>query len=408
MELLFNDTTNLGFEMAFKNFQKLLQSLPFIGNKPSCPVRSIGSLSIFFLFCFFHVSLCSAESIDASGLPSLFSAVRIDSQLTFCGEKVELDKNDTRERMEKEMLLTLWDRPQVVLWIKRSNRYFPVIEQKLREHGMPEDLKYIALVESALRPHIGSPRGAVGFWQFTRSTGRKYGLKIDSEKDERRNIFKSTDAAIEYLKELYATFGSWTLAAAAYNMGEHGLEAEVMVQEKRNFYDLYLPLETQQYVFRIVSAKRIITHPKQYGFNFSQKDLYPPLEYDQINIECFEETPVAVIARAANTSFKVIKDMNPELRGYYLGPGKHILNIPKGCGKAFHARFKTLIKKWEQEQKGRVYVVKKGDNLSSIAERFNIPLPILIIWNNLDYEENIHPGDRLVIRPSPEFKHDTE
>lgn len=337
--------------------------------------------------------------METSEIPSLFNAVRIDGKLTFCGEEVELGKNDTRERMEKELLLTLWNRPQVVLWIKRSNRYFPVIEQKLKENEMPEDLKYIALVESALRPHVGSHRGAVGFWQFTRSTGEKYGLRIDSDKDERRNIFKSTDAAIEYLKELHEIFGSWTLAAAAYNMGEHGLRAEIMVQNNKDFYDLYLSLETQQYIFRIVSAKLIMTRPQRYGFNFSEKDLYPPLSYEEIEVECFGQIPIAVISEATNTSFKVIKDLNPQLRGHYLSAGKHLIHVPKGSGKGFHARFKSLIKNWNENQKGRIYVVKQGDNLSSIAQRFHLPLPALILWNDLDYTESIHPGDRLIIRP---------
>jgi hypothetical protein len=265
--------------------------------------------------------------------------------------------------MEKQMLLTLWNRPQVVLWIKRANRYFPVIEQKLRENEMPEDLKYIALVESGLRPHAGSARGAVGFWQFTRSTGEKYGLQIDSQKDERRNILQSTDAAISYLKALYGVFGSWTLAAAAYNMGEHGLQAEIMVQENSDFYDLY-----------------------------------PPLAYKEVSVMCFDLTPIAIVAKAADTSFKVIKDLNPQLRGHYLAAGQHLIHVPEGSAKGFDKRFQPLMKTWDKDQKDRVYVVKQSDNLSAIAERFNVPLPDLIIWNNLDHRQNIHPGDRLVIR----------
>ncbi|MBS3757014.1 MAG: LysM peptidoglycan-binding domain-containing protein [Desulfobacterales bacterium] len=230
----------------------------------------------------------------------------------------------------------------------------------------------------------------------------KQNFGLSSDKDERRNIFKSTDAAIDYLKELHEIFGSWTLAAAAYNMGEHGLRAEIMVQNNKDFYDLYLPLETQQYIFRIVSAKLIMTQPQRYGFNFSEEDLYHPLSYEEIEIKCFGETPIAVISEAANTSLKVIKDLNPQLRGYYLSAGKHLIHVPKGSGKGFHARFKSLIKNWKANQKDRIYVVKQGDNLSSIAKRFNIPLPALILWNDLDYTESIHPGDRLIIRPHKE------
>ncbi|MFO7862233.1 MAG: transglycosylase SLT domain-containing protein [Desulfosalsimonas sp.] len=350
-------------------------------------------LILFCLFCGF-----AASAGASSDIPSLFHAARIDGGLTFCGEKAELDRNDTRQRMEKQMLLTLWNRPQVVLWIKRANRYFPVIEQKLKENEMPGDLKYMALVESALRPHAGSARGAVGFWQFTRSTGRKYGLQINSEKDERRNIVQSTDAAISYLKALYEIFGSWTLAAAAYNMGEHGLQAEIMVQENSDFYDLYLPLETQQYVFRILAAKRIMTRPEHYGFDFLPEDLYPPLAYEEISVRCSGLTPIVIVAEAADTRFKLIKDLNPQLRGHYLAAGQHLIHVPEGSAKGFDKRFQSLMETWDKDQEDRVYVVQQGDNLFAIAERFNVPLPALIIWNNLDYRGSIHPGDRLVIR----------
>lgn len=360
--------------------------------------RGAKALLLLLLFCFLLPGFTGhAETKAPSAFPSLFAVARIKGPLKFCGEEVRLDKNNARERMEKEMLLTLWDRPQVVLWFKRSRRYFPLIEKKLKAHQMPADLKYMALIESALRPHVGSPRGAVGFWQFTPSTGKKYGLQIDSEKDERRNIDKSTDAAIAYLKELYETFGSWTLAAAAYNMGEHGLQAEMMLQKSENFYELYLPLETQRYVFRIVSAKCIMTQPQTYGFHFSRKDLYPPPEYEAVEMECFDETPIALVARAARTRFKVIKDLNPELRGHYLHAGRHLIKVPEGAAEGFQSRLTSLIKKWGKKQKDRVYVVKKGDNLSSIAERFNVPLPVLLIWNNQDFTDPIHPGDRLVI-----------
>ena len=329
--------------------------------------------------------------------PSLMSHVRITAPLDFCGEPVELHKHSIRERMEKELLLNLWDRPQVVLWIKRSTRYFPLIEKMLKQENMPEDLKYVAIAESALRPHAGSIKGAIGFWQFMGSTGRKYGLKIDSEKDERRNLFKSTEAAIAYFKELYDILGSWTLSAAAYNMGEQGLQAEMLAQKTGNYYDLYLPLETQRYIFRIIAAKIILSNPEKCGFKFTEEDLYPPIQFDRITLECFQETPIVIISQAANTTFKVIKDFNPEIRGHYIAPGSHSILIPKGSAKGFHSRLKTFVDQWLTDKQERIYVVKGGDNLSTIAKRFNIPLPVLLIWNRLDNKKHIHPGDKLVI-----------
>ncbi|CAB1061484.1 Membrane-bound lytic murein transglycosylase D precursor (EC [Olavius sp. associated proteobacterium Delta 1] len=339
----------------------------------------------------------SSETMRPAQFPALISSVHVSGPLDFCGEIVELDNPEVRERLEKELLLTLWDRPQIVLWIKRSKRFFPIIEKMLQEHNMPQDLKYIVIIESALRPHAGSRKGAIGFWQFMEATGRRYGLVINSEKDERRNIFRSTEAAISYYKELYELLKSWTLSAAAYNMGEQGLQSEILAQKSNNYYHLYLPLETQRYIMRAISAKIILSAPEAYGFRFTEADLYPPLQFDRIRLECFQETPIAIIAQAADTYFKMIKDLNPEIRGHYLAAGSHWLLIPRGAADGFHTRFKVLVNQWLAESSERVYVVKAGDNLSAIAERFNVPLPALIIWNRLAKNKHIHPGDRLVI-----------
>ena len=339
----------------------------------------------------------SAESGEPAQFPALISSVRVSGPLDFCGENVALDIPEVRERLEKELLLILWDRPQIVLWIKRSKRFFPIIEKMLQEHNLPQDLKYIAIIESALRPHAGSRKGAIGFWQFMKATGRRYGLVINSEKDERRNIFRSTAAAVSYFKELYEILGSWTLSAAAYNMGEHGLQSEILAQNSKNYYHLYLSLETQRYIMRAISAKIILSAPEAYGFQFTEADLYPPLQYDRIRLECFQETPIAIIAQAADTYFKMIKDLNPEIRGHYLAAGSHWILIPPGGADGFDTRFKMLVDQWLAENRERVYVVKAGDNLSAIAERFKVPLPALIIWNRLAKNKHIHPGDRLVI-----------
>lgn len=335
-----------------------------------------------------------------SAWPSLMASVRITEPIDFCGEPVPIDRREVRERLEKEMLLTIWDRPQVVLWIKRTTRYLPIIEKMLSENEMPDDLKYVAIAESALRPHVGSSKGAIGFWQFLESTGQKYGLRINAEIDERRNIFASTLAAINYFKDLYQMLDSWTLAAAAFNMGELGLQAEIVSQKANDFYQLYLPLETQRYIFRIISAKIILSDPQRFGFEFTDQDLYSPLSFDRIHVECFQDTPIHIVAQAANTHFKTIKDLNPELRGYFLTAGMHSLLIPKGAANGFYARFKERVQQWVAENQERVYVVKEGDNLTVIAERFNVPLPALLIWNRLDGKKAIHPGDRIVIYPN--------
>ena len=349
------------------------------------------------------VLFLTVEGYGASTKPvdlvSLVSSVKNMDTLSFCGERVPLENQEVRERFEKELLLSIWDRPQLILWLKRSRRYLPYIEKMLKDNRMPEELKYVGIAESALRPHAGSRKGAMGFWQFLADTGRKYGLIIDKNIDERRNLFASTRAAIKYFKVLYQSMGSWTLAAAAYNMGEEGLRAEIMVQHTRDYYRLYLPLETQRFIFRILSVKLIVLDPIKFGFNLTDDYYYPALEFDRITIDCFQEIPLSLIAKASETDFKAIKDLNPEIRGHYLAEGTHAILIPKGAKKEFNTRYKKQVKEYQADKTDRIYVIKEGDNLSSIAEKFDVPLAVLIIWNRIDLNKPIHPGDRLIIYP---------
>ena len=336
---------------------------------------------------------------EPANFPSLLSSLKVTNVLEFCGERVPLEEQGVRERLEKELLLTLWHRSQVILWLKRSRRYMVHIEEMLRNEGMPDDLKFIAIAESALRPHVRSSKGAVGFWQFIRHTGQKYDLIINRRIDQRRNIFASTRAAIRYFKNLHGIFGSWTLAAAAYNMGEEGLMAEILEQGINDYYHLYLPLETQRYIFRIVAIKLVFEDPTKYGFYLSEEDYYPPVDFDQVSIECSDETPVRLIAKAAMTTFKLIKELNPEIRGHYLAEGNYTILIPKGDPEGFQARYVNLVEQWSSNQQERVYFVKEGDSLTAIAERFGVPLASVIIWNRLNPKAAIHPGDRLIIYP---------
>jgi membrane-bound lytic murein transglycosylase D len=354
-----------------------------------------------FLLCIGFFFPSNARGLETGGgdYLSLVSSVRNASPPAFCGEPVPKENGEVRERFEKELLLTLWDRPQVILWLKRSHRYLPVIEKMLRENHLPEDLKYVAIAESALRPHAGSSKGAIGFWQFVPGTGRKYGLVINARIDERRNIVASTEAVVRYFKELHQEFGSWTLAAAAFNMGEEGLLAEILEQGTRDYYQLYLPLETQQFIFRLVAIKLIFENPEKYGFKLQEKDYYPPFSFDQVEITCFQETPIRIVAQAAGTYFKVIKDLNPEIRGHYLAAGSHTVLVPKGAAAGFQDRYRGYVKKFLAAQKERIYIVREGDNLSAIADRFNVPLQALLIWNRLDLTRPVHPGDRLIIYP---------
>lgn len=333
-------------------------------------------------------------SLDFS---ALIEAARIKEPLDFCGEPVPLEDPDVRERMEREVLVVLADPHQVILWIKRSRQSLAPIEEVLRQRHLPEDLKYIAIAESGLRPHAGSVKGAMGFWQFIEATGRKYGLRVDSEKDERRNLSSSTEAAIAYLRELREVFGSWTLAVAAFNMGENGLHSDISQQNTRDYYRLYLPLETQRYVFRILTAKLILKNPERYGFRLEPEDIYPPIASARVSLETSREIPLLAVAQAAETYVKVIKDLNPEIRGFRLKPGKHSLLVPRGAAQKFQERLARLMNQMDAAREEIVYIVKEGDTLSEIAGRHKVSVSDVRGWNRLDPKKPIQPGMRLVI-----------
>lgn len=337
----------------------------------------------------------AAADLDFSGL---IAAARIRGPLDFCGERVPLEDPDVRERMEREILAVLADPHQVILWIKRSRQALAPIEEALRAQRLPQDLKYVAIAESSLRPHAGSSKGAMGYWQFIEPTGRKYGLQVDSEKDERRNLFASTQAAIAYLNELRQMFGSWTLAAAAYNMGENGLRNDIRQQGTRDYYRLYLSLETQRYVFRILTAKLILENPERYGFRLPPEDIYPPTPFERVDIEAGRETPILAVAQAAGTDVKMIKDLNPEIRGFRLAPGRHRLLIPKSGAAGFHDRLVQLMAQADEKTREVVYVVKEGDTLSEIALKHGASVADVRAWNRLDPKKQIQPGMRLVLQ----------
>jgi membrane-bound lytic murein transglycosylase D len=357
---------------------------------------SVFSLCIGFLLC----SEAHGQTEAPTGLPSLISSLHIPIPTELFGERVPIENQEVRERFEKELMISLWDRPQVILWLKRSRRYLPHIEKMLKDNDLPEDIKYVAVAESALRPHVRSGRGARGFWQFIAGTGRKYGLVINRRIDERRNIFASTRAAIQYFEDLHETFGSWTLAVAAFNMGEEGLMTEIIEQDSKNYYELYLPLETQRFIFRILSVKMIFASPEKFGFKLNAEDYYPPLKFDRVEVTCEREMPIRVVAKAAGTHFKMIKDLNPEIRGYYLAKGSHHILVPEGASKGFEARYQSAARDHLASEKEQIYFVKEGDSLSAIADRFDVPLTSLILWNRLNPRRHIHPGQRLVIYPN--------
>lgn len=353
---------------------------------------------------FVHIMVTDVRSAEPpsqaiSEIDRLLSACRIRGPIDFCGEPVPVHLQDVRERLEKELLLMLEDSAQVILWLKRFNRYRPIIETHLKAAGLPDDLKYIPVVESALLPLAGSPKGAMGHWQFIPDTGQRYGLTVGPDIDERRNLTASTRSAIRYLQFLYQEFQSWTLAAAAYNMGEDGLKTEIFFQNTRDFYDLHLYQETQRYVLRIVAVKLILGNPQDYGYRLLPSDYYLPEQTAQVTIDLKRPIPVLALAQAAQTSFKTIRDLNPEIRGYVLPDDVRQITIPAASADGFNSRLQTLMTKSLSELNLSVYIVQKGDSLTRISQQLGIPVRALMTLNRMNAKSVLRPGDKLIISP---------
>ena len=232
--------------------------------------------------------------------------------MSFAGEEVPLNLIDVREKLDRELHVNTYWQSNTLFFIKRTHRWFPVIESILKNEGVPNDFKYLALIESGLT-QIVSPTGATGFWQIMKKTAPEYGLEVNSEVDERYHVEKSTKAACQYLKEAKEKFGSWTLAAASYNMGQAGLAKQLNRQKVNNYYDLLLNTETSRYLFRILAAKHILSNPKQFGFNYRDKDLYPTISHKTVTLDS-SVTNFVNYAAQLGINYKVLKYLNPWLR----------------------------------------------------------------------------------------------
>ncbi|MBI34563.1 MAG: murein transglycosylase [Flavobacteriales bacterium] len=276
-------------------------------------------VSILAIIGCFQVFTFSKKIIDVNFDTGLFYVAKshdIPQEISFCGEEVPLDSKDIVERLDKEMIKNTYWHSSILLFYKRSGKYFPVIEPILKKNNIPNDFKYLAIAESGL-DNVVSPAGARGFWQFMEKTGKEYNLEINKEVDERYHLEKSTQAACDYLNDAYKKFGSWTLVAASYNMGMYGLEKSLKRQKVKSYYDLLLNSETSRYVFRIIAYKTILENPSLYGYNLKSSEKYIPLKYSTVSID----TSVADFAEFAvqkNINYKILKLANPWLRQKYL------------------------------------------------------------------------------------------
>ena len=229
----------------------------------------------------------------------------------FAGEIVPLENIIVKESLDKELLSNTYWHSNTFFFIKRAYRWFPLIEKILKENDVPDDFKYLAVIESGLL-NVTSPSGAKGYWQFMPQTAPGYGLEISSDVDERYHVEKATVAACKYLKEAYKKFDNWTLAAASYNMGKTGLMNRLQAQKVNNYYDLLLNPETARYVYRIVAVKYILSQPENYGFHVRDEDKYPPFETKEVKVDSSIKSLVD-FAIAQGTNYKTLKELNPWL-----------------------------------------------------------------------------------------------
>jgi len=243
-------------------------------------------------------------------------AVPVPEEMTFAGEKVPLWDFEFRERVERELLQNAYGQATMLLYMKRASRWFPMIEKVLKEKGIPDDFKYLAVAESGLANAISSAE-AVGFWQFLAATARQHGLQVNDEVDQRYDPWLATEAACRYLQKSHAQFGNWSMVAASYNMGTSGLQQAAQYQGQDSYHALHLNNETSRYLPRILAIKTIMKHPERYGFHLTAAQLYLPYETTEWTIQ----EPVAnwaAYARSQGMDFRQLKIFNPWIRKPYL------------------------------------------------------------------------------------------
>ena len=256
-------------------------------------------------------------------------ALQLPNNLNLAGERVPIEIEDVKERMDRELLVNTYWQSNGLLLLKRAHKYFPILETLLKKYGIPDDFKYLALAESGFIDET-STAGAAGIWHFIKKTGKEYGLEINKNVDERYHIEKSTKVAAAYLKKAKERFGSWTLAAAAYNAGNYGIAKRLETQQVTSYYDALLPDETERYVFRILALKEVISNPKKYGFVFDENDLYTLKKTKEIKVDS-AITNIASFAKNFGLNYKELKKHNPWLRENHLNnksKKNYLIKIP--------------------------------------------------------------------------------
>lgn len=275
-------------------------------------------------------SQVSEQHSAKSEVPYCVTSPTVPTQVTFDGETIDLRRYDRHERMDREMMAFTYMHSTTMLLIKRANRYFPIIEPILKANGIPDDFKYLMVIESNLNNIARSPAGAAGLWQFMPTTGREFGLEVNENIDERYNIEKATVAACKYFKQAYDKYGDWMAVSAAYNAGQARISSQLERQLASHAMDLWLVEETSRYMFRLLAAKEIFSNPQRYGFLLKREHLYPAIPYNKVTIN----TPIENLndfAKKQGITYAQLRDANPWLRETSLknkSGRTYVLHIP--------------------------------------------------------------------------------
>lgn len=299
-----------------------------------------------------RIFTCSILILLSTCIPSLHAQPEVPQSVVFCGKEINLTRFDRYERMDRELLAFTYMHSTSIQMIKKANRYFPVVEPILKEEGVPDDFKYLMVIESNLNPNARSAAGAAGLWQFMKTTGREYGLEVNENIDERYHTEKATRAACKYLKDAYAKYNDWVAVAASYNAGQARISEQLNKQYTEDALDLHLVEETARYVYRIIAAKIMFSNPSQFGFVLKASDLYVPIPYREITTT----SGIADLARWAKsqgTTFALLKNLNPWLRQNFLqnrSQRTYVLKVPLKEGLTHHpGKVVPHNKKWVKE-----------------------------------------------------------
>ena len=267
---------------------------------------------------FMLLSTLTMAAQNNTGTTALsYSSPQVPESIMFCGKEIDLTRFDRHERMDRELLAFTYMHSTSLQTIKRANRYFPIVEPILKEHGIPDDFKYLMAIESNCSPLARSHVGASGLWQFMQTTGREYGLEVNKNIDERYHVEKSTVAACKYIKNAYNKYKDWIAVAAAYNGGQARIAKQMESQQIDETLDLYLVEETARYVYRIIAAKIMFSNPAVFGFRLKASDLYMQVPYKEITVTT-GITNLAEWAKKQGTTYALLKNLNPWLRDNFL------------------------------------------------------------------------------------------